>query len=81
MCIKTVEQRREKIKPRLRLELLSFRHAEHGHFLYFSNVRPVHAHSWFLNSVPAQMSLGKQIREGEMFRKKQVQAQILVFVT
>lgn len=34
---------RDSIKPRLRL--LFFRYAEHGHFLYFSNMRAEHGHS------------------------------------
>lgn len=61
---------RERIK--LRLKLLSFTHAEHGHLLYFSNMRPVHGHSWVVNnSVLAQTSLGKERRKGGTLWRKE----------
>lgn len=60
---------RERVK--LRLKLLSFRHAECGHLLYFNNMKPVHGQSWVLNSVLPQMSLGKERREGGILQRKE----------
>lgn len=57
---------RDSIK--LRFKLLFFRYAEHGHFLYFSNIRADHGHSekLFWHRCPWEKRKGKE----EYFKEK-----------
>lgn len=67
---------RDSTKPRFKL--LSFRYAEHGHLLYFSNMRADYGHSeqqCFGTDV-----LGKGEKRRRNTLKRRVQAHALIFL-